>query len=78
MNENEVTLYVRQNLVLGKYYELMESRNKDRSTKDQELMKRMRPIQFSTHVVVFEDEKGIKESFKYIDVYKILNKQSIE
>lgn len=56
----------------GEVYTLIFAIQKNASTKKIKMKKRMRLIKCYRHHAVFEDNKGIRQSFGYWDIEKLL------
>lgn len=56
----------------GEVYTLIFVIQKNASTKKIKMKKRMRLIKCYRHHAVFEDNKGIRQSFRYWDIEKLL------
>lgn len=56
----------------GEVYTLIFAIQKNASTKKIKMKKRMRLIKCYPHHAVFEDNKGIRQSFGYWDIEKLL------
>lgn len=56
----------------GEVYTLIFVIQKKASTKKIKMKKRMRLIKCYRHHAVFEDNKGIRQSFRYWDIEKLL------
>ena len=56
----------------GEVYTLIFAIQKNASTKKIKMKKRMRLIKCYRHHAVFEDNKGIRQSFRYWDIEKLL------
>lgn len=56
----------------GETYTLIFVVQKNASTKKIKMKKRMRLIKCYRHHAVFEDNKGIRQSFRYWDIEKLL------
>ena len=56
----------------GEVYTLIFVIQKNASTKKIKMKKRMRLIKCYRHHAVFEDNKGIRQSFRYWDIEKLI------
>lgn len=56
----------------GEVYTLIFVIQKNASTKKIKMKKRMRLIKCYRHHAVFEDNKGIRQSFRYWDIEKLV------
>lgn len=71
MQKNEIKELVLKRLIIGKAYKLNTSILNDGRLRNREV-KRMKCIGIGRDIATFEGEKGVIESFQYIELYKMM------
>ena len=71
MQKNEIKELVLKRLIIGKTYKLNTSILSDGRLRNREV-KRMKCIGIGRDIATFEGEKGVIESFQYIELYKMM------
>lgn len=71
MQKKEIRAAVLKRLVIGKTYKLNTSILNDGRLRNREV-KRMKCIGIGRDIATFEGEKGMIESFQYIELYKMM------